>query len=156
MSRAWSRRQEEPSGQQVEPSSAKHLALQHLQAVDLPFGRSLAPGQRHPGLDRGIVPSSSFSKALEGREGARGGAYQPRVELSRLALTDEAGEVLRERDSLRQSGMCGELHQLGLILIRELVWRAEDQPGRPAGRERAPWRLSHRRQRLSTAPLSGG
>jgi hypothetical protein len=44
MTRAWSRRQEEPSGQQVEPGSAKHLALQHLQAVDLPFDGALTSG----------------------------------------------------------------------------------------------------------------
>jgi hypothetical protein len=49
----------------------------------------------------------------------------------------QGGEVLRERDGLRQSGMCGELRPLVLILIRWLFWRAEDQPGRTAGGERA-------------------
>jgi hypothetical protein len=43
MSRRWSGREEEASGQQVEAGPAEHLALQHLQAVDVPFDRSLTP-----------------------------------------------------------------------------------------------------------------
>jgi hypothetical protein len=39
-----SSRQEEASGQQIEPCAAKHLALQHLQPVDVPFDRALTPG----------------------------------------------------------------------------------------------------------------
>jgi len=91
-------------GQPIEPGSAKHLALEPLQAVDLPFNGSLAPGQRHPGFHGGVILTPSFGKAPEGREGARGGARQPRIELGRLVLTDEAGEVLREGRRLCQYG----------------------------------------------------
>jgi hypothetical protein len=80
-------------------------------------------------------------------------ARQPRIELGRLALADKGGEVLRKRDGLCQSGMFGELHHLVLILIRGLFWRAEDQPGCPAGGERPSWGVSHRRQRLSATAL---
>jgi hypothetical protein len=55
MTRAWSCRQEEASGQQIEPGTAKHLALEHLQAVDVPFDGALTPGQRHRRLDSGQV-----------------------------------------------------------------------------------------------------
>jgi hypothetical protein len=44
VARAWSGRQEETSGQQIEARPAKHLALEHLQAGDVPFNRALAPG----------------------------------------------------------------------------------------------------------------
>jgi hypothetical protein len=40
---AWSCRQEEASGQQIEPGPAEHLTLQHLQAVDMPFNGALTP-----------------------------------------------------------------------------------------------------------------
>ncbi len=79
MSRCWSGREEEASGQQIEAGPAEHLALEQLQAVDLPFNGALAPGQRHPGPDSGIILPQSFGKAPEGREGARGGACQPRI-----------------------------------------------------------------------------
>jgi hypothetical protein len=74
MTRACSRRQQEASGQQIEPSSAKHLALEHLEAVDLPFNGALALGQRHAGFHGGIILAQSFGKAPEGREGTGGGA----------------------------------------------------------------------------------
>ncbi len=79
MSRRWSGRQEEASGQQIEPRSAIHLPLKHLQAVDVPFDRSLTPGQRHPGLDGSIVLTEFSGETLEGREGTSGRARQPRV-----------------------------------------------------------------------------
>jgi hypothetical protein len=117
MTRAWSCRQEKASCQQIEPGSAKHLALQHLQAVDVPFNRPLTPGQRHPGLDGGVVRPESSGETTEGREGARGGARQPWLELSRLALADQAGEVLRERHRLCQRGrLLGQLRQLVVLL----------------------------------------
>jgi hypothetical protein len=156
MSRAWSRRQEEALGQQNELRSATHLALEHLQAIDVPFDGALTPGQRHPSLDAGIVLTQSFGKALEGREGARGGARQPRIELGRLALADTGGEVPRECHRLCQCGVCSELRQLVVPLICGLVWRTENQPGRPAGGELASWGVSHRRQRPSAAPLPRG
>jgi hypothetical protein len=69
-----SRHQEEPSGQQIELGPAIHLTLQHLQAVDVPFARSLAPGQRHRRLDGGHIRPEPFGKTPEGQEGACGGA----------------------------------------------------------------------------------
>jgi hypothetical protein len=36
---------EKAAAQQVELGAAEHLALQHLQPVDLSFDRTIAPGQ---------------------------------------------------------------------------------------------------------------
>jgi hypothetical protein len=55
MTRAWLCRQQEAPGQQIEPGPAEHLTLEQLQAIDVPFDGSLTPGQRHPGLDGGII-----------------------------------------------------------------------------------------------------
>jgi hypothetical protein len=41
MSRRWSGREEEASGQQIEAGPAEHLALQQLQPVDVPFDGAL-------------------------------------------------------------------------------------------------------------------
>ena len=43
MAGGWSSRQEEALGQQIKPGSAIHLALEQLQAVDVPFDWSLTP-----------------------------------------------------------------------------------------------------------------
>jgi hypothetical protein len=145
MRRDCSCRQEEASGQQIESRPATHLALQHLQAIDLPFARPLTPGQRHPGLDSGVISAQSFGNAPEGRESARAGARQPRIELGRLALADEGGEVLRERHRLCQLGrLLGKLRQLVVILIRRPLRRTKDQPGSPTRGEQASSSFSHR------------
>ena len=83
---------------------AKHLAFEHLQAVDLAFDRALTPRQRDGSLDGGQVRPEPFGEASEGQESALGGTRQPRLQLGRLALADEAGEVLRERYRLRELG----------------------------------------------------
>jgi hypothetical protein len=131
-------------------------ALEHLQAIDVPLERSLTPGPRDPGLDGGIVLTQPFGEAPEGRECARGGARQPRIELGRLALADEGGEVLGERDRLRQLGrLRGQLRQLVAILVRGPCRRAKDQPGGLTRGEPASWRLRHHRQWLIAPALPG-
>jgi len=126
-------------GQQIEAGPAKHLALEHLQAIDVPFDRSLTPGQRDPCLHGGVILTQSL--APEGRESARGSARQPWIELCRLALANEGGKVLRERHCLRQLGrLLGQLRQLVLILVRGPFRRTKDQPGGPTRGEQASWR----------------
>jgi hypothetical protein len=49
MTSAWSGHQEDASGEEIEAGPAKHLALEHLQAVDLAFDRArAATGTRAP------------------------------------------------------------------------------------------------------------
>jgi hypothetical protein len=104
MTQYWSCRQEKASGQQIEPRSAIHVPLQHLQPIALTFDGSLTPRQRHRRLDGSHVRPKPFSKAPEGRERARGSASQPWLERYRLAAADHAGKVLRQRHSFRQYG----------------------------------------------------
>ena len=88
MPRAWSGRQQETLGQQIHVGPATHLALEHLETVEVPFERALTPGQGDSCLARGVILTQAFGQAPEGRQGARGGARQPWIELSRLALAD--------------------------------------------------------------------
>ena len=119
MAAAWSGRQEKAAGPPIEPGPAEHLALEPLQAVDVPFDRPLTPGQRHPGLDSGHICPEPFGKTPEGREGTGGGTFQPGFELSRLMLPDEAGEVLRQGHRLCQfRGQLSQRRQLTVIVIR--------------------------------------
>jgi hypothetical protein len=119
MSRHWSGRQQEASGQQIEPRSAEHLALEPLQAVDVPFDGALTPGQGDRRLDSRDVRPKPSGETPEGREAARGGAYQPWFKVCGLALADGGGEVLREGHGLCQLGrLRGQLHQLVAILLR--------------------------------------
>ena len=119
MTSAWSGRQEEASGQQIEPCPAIHVPFQHLQPINLPFDGALTPGQGDGSLDGAAVRTKPSGKTPEGCQGALGGTRQPWFELGRLALADEGGEVLRERDSLRQRRrLRGQLRQLLVILCR--------------------------------------
>jgi len=48
-------------------------------------------------------------------------ARQPRTDPGRLALTDEGGEILRERNHLCQCGIFGQLLQVVELFIRGLL-----------------------------------
>jgi hypothetical protein len=122
----------------------------------VPFDWPLTPRQRHRRLNGSQIRSEPSGEASEGRQGALGGMLQPWVELGGLAMADDGGKALCERDALRQlRRLCGQLCQLLVILCRRPFRRTQDQPGRPPWREGASWRLRHRRQRLRTAPLPG-
>jgi hypothetical protein len=66
MTRACLCRQEEASGQQIEPRSAIYVPFQHLQASDVPFDRALTPGQGDRCLNGGVVPRSPLAKRRNG------------------------------------------------------------------------------------------
>ena len=116
IARRWSGREEEAAGQQSELGAAKHLAVEPLPTIAVPFDRPLAPGPCHPSLDGGIGCAEPSGEASEGRQGAQGRTCQPGVELGRLALAAEGGEVLGEGHSLCQLGrQLGQLRQLVVI-----------------------------------------
>jgi hypothetical protein len=156
MSRRWSGREEEASSQQIEAGTAKHLALEHLQAIDVPFDWSLTPRQRDSGLDGGHVRPEPSGEMPEGWEGALGGAHQAWFQARKLALADEGGEVLGQRHRLCQCGrLQSQLCQLVVIPCRRPLRWAKDEPGGPPRREEAPWRHRHCRQRLIAPALPG-
>jgi hypothetical protein len=96
--------QHEAAAEEIETRSPKHLALQHLQTVDVSLDRAATPGQRHPGFDRRIILVESGSKALQGLQRTGGRAREPRIELRRLPLADQSGKVLRQVDGLGDLG----------------------------------------------------
>jgi hypothetical protein len=72
----------------AQPPSAKHLALEPLQAMNQPCGRTLTPGQGPAGLDGGVLCHGSMGRlsfgsslgkevALKPRRGSRDHGAQP-------------------------------------------------------------------------------
>jgi hypothetical protein len=142
MSRRWSGRQENAAGQPIKPGSAIPVPVQHLQPIDLACNGALTPG---PGYG-GPVGPKSFGEVLEGREGARSGAHQPRLQLGWRALAGPASTVRRECHRRCPLGrQRGQRRQLGVIVSRGACGRAEDQPGGPTRREPAWCHRWHRR-----------
>src|SRR5437870_64442 len=60
LSPAWS--PHEAAAEEIEACAAKHLALQHFEAIDMPLDRPGAPGQRDARFDRLIVVAESARK----------------------------------------------------------------------------------------------
>ena len=80
--------------------AAKHLALQHFEAIDMPLDRASRPGQSDPSFNRLVVLIQPFRKALQGFQRAGGRALQPGIKLGRLPLADQRGEIFGEVDGL--------------------------------------------------------
>ena len=117
--------------------TAKHLALQHLQTVDVAFDGAIAPGQRHPSFDGGIVVAQSLRKTLQGLHRTGRGAGEPAIEALRLAGPHEVGKVPGQRDRLREL--------LWSAKIASRLWTGSFPPARIGGdahlySRRMPWR----------------
>jgi hypothetical protein len=93
-----SRRAQEPPAQQVELGAPKHLALEHLQAVDVAFDWAIAPRQPETGFDGLVVRAEPHSKALQGCYTTGDGSCQPLIEPVGLALAHDRTKVLRQPD----------------------------------------------------------
>jgi hypothetical protein len=74
MTSIWTRLWKDAVSQPIVLCTGIHLALEPLQAVDLPFEGALTPEQRLPSLDGGIILRQSLGKALKWREGGCRGA----------------------------------------------------------------------------------
>src|SRR5262244_3192335 len=61
-------REQEAAVEEIEVRSAKHLAFQHLEAIDMALDRSVAPGHGHPSFDRVVVLREPLRKASQGRQ----------------------------------------------------------------------------------------
>ena len=115
--------------------AAKHLALEHLQAIDMALHGACAPGESDACFDRLVVVVEPLRKALQGLQRTGGRALQPGIQVLGLALAHETGKVLREVDRLGDLGRLrvelGELLSLGLCA---LLCTSQDQPRCPARR----------------------
>src|SRR4029434_985425 len=87
-------RQEKALLEQIKFGTAKHLAFEHLQAVNLALYRAVTPGQGDPGFDGLIVITDPLRKPLQGCEGTIRRPGQPGIQLLRPALAHELGKVL--------------------------------------------------------------
>ena len=83
--------QHEAAAEEIEARAAKHLALQHFEAVDMALDRPVGPGQCHARFDRLIVVVEPLGKALQGLLRTGGGALEPGIELCWLPLAHEVG-----------------------------------------------------------------
>src|SRR5688572_27221813 len=63
--------------QQIQLGAAEHLALEHLEAIDVAFYRAVAPRQGDASLDGIIIFPQPFRKALKRIRQTCGGALQP-------------------------------------------------------------------------------
>ncbi len=134
----------------------KHLALEHLQAVDVSLHGAATPGQGHPGFDRRVVFIQSQGKAAHRLQRTGSRALQPVIKRLRLALTDPGGKILRQRDRLGDLGRLHlELDELLGLGDGALLRAPQHQPGSPARRQGPARRLGHGRQGLACAAVPG-
>jgi hypothetical protein len=129
-------RQKKTLLEQIEFGTAKHLALEHFQAVDMALHGAGTPGQGDPGSDGLIVVAESLRKPLQGCEGTVRRPGQPGIQLVRLAFAHEPRKVLGQGDGNGHLRMLGlPLGELGRLALIQPLWPPQDQPGRATGRE---------------------
>jgi hypothetical protein len=139
---SWGQR--EAPLEQIEASSAKHLALEHFQARDLPLHWSTTPGQRDPSFDRVVIIAESFGKTLPGSHGTVGGTREPGLQLLGVPLAHELGKVLGEVDRLCHVRMLrAQLGELLGIALGALLLMSHYQPGRLTSGEEPLVGLGH-------------
>src|SRR5215468_3873927 len=149
-------RPQEAAAEEIETCTPEHLALQHLEAIDVPLDRAGTPGQGHTGVDGLVVLLEPARKALEGLQRTGRRAREPGIEALWLPLADEGCKVLREGNRLGDLGRLrvelGELLGLGR---RAVLGASQDQPRRPARRQGRSDRLRYHRQALAPALAAG-
>jgi len=98
---------QEAAAEQIEVCPAKHLALHHFQAIDVPLDRAGTPGEGHARFDGLIVLAEPARKALEGLQRTGRRAREPGIEALRLPLADEgrrdSGDTGSRRSRIRVS-----------------------------------------------------
>ena len=118
--------------QEIEVCAAKHLALEHFEAVDVAFDGAVTPRHGHPSFDGGIVIAQPWRKTLQGRPRTGRGAGEPAIEALRLAGPHEVGKVPGQRDRLSQLRLLrDELCQLLFLVRRPGLRPPEHEPGSP-------------------------
>jgi hypothetical protein len=130
------RGQEKTPLEQIKAGAAEHLALEHFQTIDVTLDRAGTPREGHAGFDRVVVVAQPFRKALQGHARVLRRPCQPRIQMVRLSLAHELGEILGSDNGGGPLGMLGfQLGELGGLVFVLPLWAPQDQPGRPAGGE---------------------
>src|SRR5215510_3701639 len=135
---------------------AKHVALEHFEAVDMAFNRAVTPRHGHSSFDGGIVVAQPVRKTLQSRHRTGRGAGEPAIEALRLAGPHELRKVPGQCDRLSKLRLLrGQQGQL-LFLVRSPGLRPpEHEPGGSPRREVPVLRFCHARQRVLWRPLAG-
>src|SRR5215475_12445068 len=88
------RGQQQAPTQQIKLGAAEHLALEHLQPIDVTLDRAITPRQRDAGFDGVVIFPQPFRKPLKRLQHARRGTLQPWIELLRLSVAHQLGKIL--------------------------------------------------------------
>jgi hypothetical protein len=127
----------------------KHLAFQHLQAIDLAFDGAVTPWDGHPGCDRRIVVTEALRKTPQGLHRTGPGALEPASKAVGLAGTHEVRKVPGQRDGLCERRLlCGELGELLFLVRRPGLRPPPHEPGGPSRREVAVLGFRDDRERV--------
>src|ERR1041385_9208968 len=86
--------QHEAATQEIKACPAIHVALEHLQPVDMARHGTRTPGQRHTRFDRCIVTLETFCYAPKRGQRARRCLLQPRLEPLWLPGPEQPRKVL--------------------------------------------------------------
>ena len=70
-----SRGENQPPFQQCEAGPAEHLPLKHLEPIDMPLGRTIAPAGAQHGPDRGSIQAETPHEAAQLRYAALFGVH---------------------------------------------------------------------------------
>jgi hypothetical protein len=93
--------------QEIEARAPDHLALEHLEAIDMPLHRARTLREGHTSFDGVVVLLEPLGKALHGLQRASGRALQPRIEAFGLPLARECRKVLGQVDGFGHVGLLG-------------------------------------------------
>src|SRR5262249_46884464 len=139
---------QEAVSQEIEVCTAKHLPLQHFEAIDVAFDRAVAPGQREPCFDGGIVVAQPLRKTLQGRPRTGRGAGEPAIEALRLAGPHALRKAPGQRDRLSQLRLLrGQQSQLLFLVKSPSLRPPEHEPGGSPRREAAVLGFRDERER---------
>src|SRR6267378_6606551 len=136
---------DEAATQEIKTRAPKHLAFEHFETIDMPLDRAGRPGQSHACFDRLVILIQPFRKALQGLQRTGRRALQPGVKRFRWLLADQGRKVLRQVDRLGDLGLLrAQLGELLCLSLGALRLASEDEPCRPARRQRLARRLGYR------------
>jgi hypothetical protein len=98
-------RAHQAAAQEIEARAPEHLALEHLEAIDMPLHRARTAGECHARFDRLIVLAEPLGNASQGLQRTGGGACQPGIEAFGLPLAHEFRTVLGQVDGFGRFGL---------------------------------------------------
>ena len=75
-------------------SATKHLALQKLEPVDMPFCGAITPRQGEGRMNSGRISTNAINKAAQFVHMARFGSHEPGVQGLHLAFFEQGDKLL--------------------------------------------------------------